>query len=133
MFQSKSFDVSEVPQPIKIGYRLIRVEEIPPKDHRIGVYTGQMDIHAGAIFLYPGLDRNQAAEVIIHEILHGIWKVFGLPDNDENKDARLEPMTQERCVSSISNGLATVMTDNPRLFKWIQDALNDGSPNADSQ
>lgn len=123
MPEQSEFDIAEIPQPIKVGYRSFRIELIPPKDGRIGVYTGQMDFHAGAIFLSPGLDRNQAAEVVIHEVLHGIWRVFGLPDNDENKDARLEPMTQERCVSSISFGLATVMKDNPDLGRWLLAAL----------
>lgn len=77
---------------------------------RVGRY-GECDFSAGVIRLAPQMDLQKSAATILHEILHAIWTVWGLTDEEEVKE--------ERVITIFANGLATVMMDNPDLFVWI--------------
>jgi hypothetical protein len=48
----------------------------------------------------------------LHEILHAIWADRRLPDRP----------TEERTVTALAQGLASVFRDNPGLLRYI-DAL----------
>ena len=61
---------------------------------------------------YPS--EQQEAETLLHELLHAIWAVFGCKPKD----------SEERIVSQMSIGMATVISDNPDLIEWLKEKLS---------
>jgi hypothetical protein len=55
----------------------------------------------------------KAIEVVIHEILHGIYRFADIKNGDD----------EERLVTTFSTWLAMVLVDNPRLVKWLVNAM----------
>lgn len=112
----KPFELSEIPQPIKVGYRTFKIEWFTPLAEVRSNRYGEMDFAAQTIILSSILDRQQAAETLMHEILHAIWRVWEMPDTPRQ-------ISEEDAVGHLSNGLATVIADNPGLFAWIESNL----------
>ena len=48
------------------------------------------------------------AGTVLHEILHGIWRTQGLPEDIE-----------EAVVSHLETGLLQLIADNPKLIRWL--------------
>lgn len=59
---------------------------------------------------------TETAELLIHEILHGIWDAQGLPAKVKEEDA----------VRQLAIGLVQVFRDNTELAKWIAKAARGG-------
>lgn len=57
--------------------------------------------------------RVKAADTMLHEVGHAVWWAFGVEDADK----------EERTVSIMSSGMATVYRDNPWLLDWLKEAL----------
>lgn len=57
---------------------------------------------------------QQEAEVVLHEILHGIYQTMNVRPRDG----------EERTVHLMAIGMAMVIRDNPALMKWFMGALN---------
>ena len=109
-----------LPPSIKVGYADYIVTEIEYNvpygeqdktplgetlrvDHQIRISARQNIMEARATFL--------------HEILHAISYIFSVPygESDEmNCDDG-----EEGIVSAMSNGLTTVLRDNPLLIEWL--------------
>ena len=66
---------------------------------------------------YVPLLGSETVDTIIHEILHGIYSAFYMGDPND-------PEEEERVVSLMATGLTTIMKDNPKLFKSLQDMLD---------
>ena len=58
--------------------------------------------------------EQQEAETLLHEILHAIYAVFGVKGKDP----------EERVISQMSIGMATVFHDNPKLIDWLRKKLS---------
>lgn len=56
----------------------------------------------------------KAAYTFLHEVMHAVWFVYGILENDE----------EERVVTLMSLGWTAVHADNPWLSGWIQDTLS---------
>ena len=54
-------------------------------------------------------------DTLLHEIVHGIWEVWHLGNDDEQ---------EERIVASLSTAILGVLKDNPDLRKLIEDVIN---------
>ena len=48
-------------------------------------------------------------DTLVHELLHGVWSVTHLSDEDK----------EERVVASIATGWLAVLRDNPELCNFI--------------
>lgn len=57
---------------------------------------------------------QQEAETFLHELLHAIWAVFGCKPKD----------AEERIISQMSIGMATVIADNPDVIEWLKARLS---------
>lgn len=112
----------EMPKTVKIGYQTLRIENYAPQDHRTREYRGQIFWDEGCIRISGNLDNRTAAQTLIHEVLHGIWDMFGLPRDNETKEMP-GLLSEERCVEALARGLATAIRDNPDVFHWAIDAL----------
>jgi hypothetical protein len=56
---------------------------------------------------------QQAADVLLHEILHAVWHVGGM----NHKDG------EERLVATLATQLCAVVRQNPNLVTFLQGAL----------
>jgi len=62
------------------------------------------------LILYsPKAPQPMAADMVLHEICHGLWYVMSL----EEKDA------EENVVSRLSTGLVSLFKDNPKFTAWF--------------
>ncbi|WP_458098596.1 hypothetical protein [Roseomonas sp. WA12] len=77
-------------------------------------YDGQ--IHRGrlTIVVDPTIAPQRQAEVLLHEVLHGVWFSQGIPGSDEE---------EERAVNGLGLGLLQVLRDNPALLGALQAGL----------
>lgn len=65
------------------------------------------------IAIGPELEHYHALEVLIHELLHAIWKAMMAPEH-------MERALEEAAVQRLSVGISAVLRDNPHLLKWIE-------------
>lgn len=102
-----------LPKSVRIGpydYRIIH-RKIPVEDECLGDFAAAK----ATIRITTGLPRRQTVEALVHEIFHAIWYSWSLEDEDH----------EERIVSVMSTGLASVVRDNP-WFLGLMRELEDG-------
>lgn len=94
---------------VRIGYRTYQVQLVKRVDKDDSY--GSCSTHSGIIKIREKQNSEEKANTIIHEVLHGIWhdKVIGLSDS-----------TEEKIVTALSNGLISLMRDNPKFMAEIQ-------------
>lgn len=102
-----------LPARIKVGWRMYRVESWSPREASGARRLGEACHTAEIIRVDETMGERQAAETLLHEILHAVANIFELDDKDD----------QERTISILSSGLATVITDNPGLLSWLSERL----------
>lgn len=110
-----------LPKKIKIGY----------KDYTISLFTsidtsreqkyGHADHTACQIKIMPDLTNKELANTLYHEILHGVFFCFNVPDG--SGEDRINHLTEERAVLSITNGIMAVYRDNPDLHDFFKKCL----------
>ena len=89
---------------LKIGRRFYKVRrEYLPEEY------GRVDLDRGIIRIDDPQPPFVVADATLHEILHAIWAQQRLPDR----------VREERAVTSLAHGLATVFRDNPGLLTYI--------------
>jgi len=97
----------KLPTKIKIGCRTCTVGFLTEReavDHK-----GYHNSSTGVLMFDPNLDDEDMVNTVLHEILHGLWREYDLPDEDE-----------EHCVITLANGLQALMQDNPKLFTMLE-------------
>ena len=57
------------------------------------------------------------ANTLIHEILHAIVYQWNM---------ELDEKTEEHIVNGITNGLTTVLVDNPKLIDYLKEKIKEG-------
>ena len=95
---------------------------VAPYDVTIGHLTGEeaaknfgmfvpehMAIRIRSEFSTP----QQAADTVLHEVLHAVWQVAGLSPKD----------SEERIVATLSTSLCGLIQRNEHLVDWLVAAL----------
>lgn len=106
-----------MPYQILVGWKIYRVEvwnhELAEAHHKYG----ECDHVAGVIRIDLHYGHRQAAETLMHEILHAIYCVGCLVAQREVT----EPMnvSEEHVVSYTASWLAAVMVANPALLAYL--------------
>lgn len=113
--------MSDTPLPTRllIGFQhvdVLLVDGLKAEDGDV-VY-GLSDPDNDRILLDSKLTRANMAETLIHEVLHVIYKNFGI-DHANRK------LAEEEVVTRVSQGLATVIAANPGFASYLRDALAD--------
>lgn len=104
-----------VPTTIRVGWADYRVEQWPTAD-AVGARMYGQACHASKVIrIDERLDAHQAAETMIHEVLHTVYTLWAIDDKDD----------EERTVSALSHGVTQVWRDNPKLVAWIEKSLRD--------
>ncbi len=107
-------DDGTFPTGVKVGAFNYRVVKWRSHDASSCGRIGEADHLNLVIRVDEELALIKAAEVLLHEIFHAVFRVWNI-DKDKNEE--------EQIVSSFGNGTATVIADNPGVLRWIQKAL----------
>lgn len=101
--------LSELPSSIKIGWITYKIEKWHSAEAKGADRYGESNPISRVIRIDTSYSPQQTAETLLHEILHCVFCVWNIEDEDK----------EERTVSAVSSGLATVWRDNPAVFSFI--------------
>lgn len=102
----------KLPTSCRISYRTYDLSWWPVNEARSANARGVHEDHTSAIRIAEDLTPADAAETLIHEILHACWRNVSLSGDVE-----------ENAVSVLADNLAQVWRDNPAVIKWVSAQL----------
>ena len=105
------------PEKIKIGYRNYKLEEWKQTVASANEAQGQFFAKEGVIGYTAEETGVSHANTLIHEILHAIVYQWNM---------ELDEKTEEHIVNGITNGLTTVLVDNPKLIDYLKEKIKEG-------
>ena len=106
-----------IPEKIKVGYRSYKLEEWKQTVASANEAQGQFFSKEGVIGYTADEKGVSHANTLIHEILHAIVYQWNM---------ELDEKTEEHVVNGITNGLTTVLVDNPKLIDYLKEKINEG-------
>lgn len=98
-----------LPDLIRIGHVNFRLLPLGPAEAAEEGADGLTAPDLEEISIAGNLAPDRAAEVLLHEILHGIYHVRGLKDG----------MSEERVVTDMAPLLLEVLRDNQRVLEFL--------------
>ena len=99
----------KLPKKIRISYA-----DYPVSAMQLPHILGDIQYNPKSIQLHNTLEVDTEAEVLLHEILHGVYYHKSLDIGD----------CEERVVNSLADGLIQVFKDNKGLFDYFKDRLD---------
>ena len=106
-----------IPDKIKIGYRSYKLEEWKQTVASANEAQGQFFSKEGVIGYTADEKGVSHANTLIHEILHAIVYQWNM---------ELDEKAEEHIVNGITNGLTTVLVDNPKLIDYLKEKIKEG-------
>ena len=106
-----------IPEKIKVGYRSYKLEEWKQTVASANEAQGQFFSKEGVIGYTADEKGVSHATTLIHEILHAIVYQWNM---------ELDEKTEEHVVNGITNGLTTVLVDNPKLIDYLKEKIKEG-------
>lgn len=116
-------------QLIQMGHRQIRLSE---QEHlvektldenneiKFAEHGGQYRDKDRKIYLEANMSGQTKMAIMLHEVLHGVGKMMNI-NYDKNKMSDSVRDTEEKFVTEMSKGLASVFLSNPHLFKQFHE------------
>lgn len=107
------------PTTVRIGYRDYSIERWDPRLARANRSMGETCLLTAKIRIDAQLlefDPVEAANTLLHEIMHAAWLDGGLEDEDK----------QERTITVLANQLTGIWRDNPALVAWLDHNIGGG-------
>ncbi len=102
----------KMPTSVVIGPYDIQIRELDPSDaeKNYGLFHSEkMEIHLRKEFS----SAQQAADTLLHEVLHAVWHIAGLSHKDG----------EERLVATLATQICAVVRQNPDIVRFLQKAL----------
>ena len=93
-----------IPEKIKIGGKVYKVEITDRLTLGCVNYSGEIDYAALVIRICPAADGKMKAD-LLHEVMHGIADHLGYDQHDEKK------------IDEMANALYMLISDNPDMFQ----------------
>ena len=106
-----------IPEKIKVGYRSYKLEEWKQTVASANEAQGQFFSKEGVIGYTADEKGVSHANTLIREILHAIVYQWNM---------ELDEKTEEHVVNGITNGLTTVLVDNPKLIDYLKEKIKEG-------
>jgi hypothetical protein len=102
----------KLPESVKIGPHTIPISELPETADCFGQYLSDPP----SIEIRKGSDETQRADVLLHEILHCLWRdaQIGILMQVEDLNDREEAM-----VRVLATQLTQILRENPKVTKFI--------------
>lgn len=105
-------DARNIPTTVNVGYQHFEIRVCGEVGGLSNRNRGAVSYHDHIISLDGSVILEDGAETLLHELLHIAWESGHL-------DAAVGHDTEEKVVGTLSKIMATIMHDNPDLFKWI--------------
>ena len=102
-----------IPERIRVGCYIFRVEVREIEDHEAEGTFGHMNPINQKIAIRPGMSPQNLANTFIHETLHAIHWYHGLMGLDPNAFD-----VEEEYTTKGANGLCSFWQDNPKAVAW---------------
>lgn len=103
------------PRTIRVGFREMGLCFLP--EIELGDARGQWRPGESRIVVGSYLSPQDQAETVLHEVLHGCYPSFDMPETVGSDDV------EELVVSTLAANLSQVIRDNPKLVSWLRTAL----------
>ncbi len=91
---------------IKIGYSDYKIIDNDDANNS----DGQFSHGDKTIKITSTLSSSDRLNTLLHETLHGVWLHWGMDETTNSEN------TEEAVITSIANGLTTVIRDNPNFL-----------------
>ena len=102
--------MAEFPTSVRIGHFDYRVEDWNSDKASLASRYGECSHLEKVIRVARHHGPRQAAETLLHEMLHAIWNQWVIEDSDP----------EERVVNTLTGALCSAWRDNPEAFEWIR-------------
>ena len=103
----------KLPKVIKVGGFDIEVKPLENLESLAHGINGHFSAIEHVIRIDRTLPKLKLMDTLLHEVLHAIYNVGNISDEDE----------EERIVSIMASGLTQVLRDNPKLRKFFDDCI----------
>ena len=105
-----------IPEKIKIGYKEYRLEKWKQTVASANEAQGQFFAKEGIIG-YTDYEKGVShANTLLHEIIHAIVYQWNIDVGEK----------EETIVNGLTNGLTTVLVDNPKLIDYLKKNIKEG-------
>lgn len=104
-------EASGFPEQLKIGHFFYEVRPMDEVESAVTGNLGYCDDGALQIAVADNIPDQMKVEVLLHEILHGLFETTSLRTD--------ESLQEERVVTSLAKGLVALFIDNPGLIPWM--------------
>ena len=104
------------PEKIKVGYREYKLEKWKQTVANANDAHGQFFAKEGIIGYTEEEKGISHANTLLHEILHAIVYQWNIELGDK----------EEPVVNRLTNGLTTVLVDNPKLVDYLKEKIKEG-------
>ncbi len=102
----------KLPRSVRVGHRTYKIAAWPHKEANPANKYGECSSQEGIIRVDTYYSIEQVRDTLLHEIMHAIYREWGLQDEDK----------EERTVATMATALTQVMADSPECRKWFADA-----------
>ena len=105
-----------IPEKIKIGYKEYRLEKWKQTVASANEAQGQFFAKEGIIGYTDDEKGVSHANTLLHEIIHAIVYQGNIDVGEK----------EETIVNGLTNGLTTVLVDNPKLMDYLRKSIKEG-------
>lgn len=105
--------MADIPAMIRIGPFDFRVRLCTRKEAESRAALGWIEKNDLEIIIQEGLPPMRTAEVVLHEVFHGVWEVASFGDCEK----------EEIVVTGFGVNFLQVLRDNPDLLAFFEDAF----------
>lgn len=106
---------ARLPSQVQVGYRTMSLRWTNPAEQRRKHNTrlGECSVNTGLIEIDPSFGMQEAANTLVHELLHACTNVAGL---------KIDEADEEHFVTATANVMTNVIRETPELFEWLIEA-----------
>ena len=105
-----------IPEKIKIGYKEYRLEKWKQTVASANEAQGQFFAKEGIIGYTDEEKGVSHANTLLHEIIHAVVYQWNIDVGEK----------EETIVNGLTNGLTTVLVDNPKLIDYLKKNIKEG-------
>ena len=105
-----------IPEKIKIGYKEYRLEKWKQTVASANEAQGQFFEKEGIIGYTDEEKGVSHANTLLHEIIHAVVYQWNIDVGEK----------EETIVNGLTNGLTTVLVDNPKLMDYLRKSIKEG-------
>ena len=105
-----------IPEKIKIGYKEYRLEKWKQTVASANEAQGHFFAKEGIIGYTDEEKGVSHANTLLHEIIHAVVYQWNIDVGEK----------EETIVNGLTNGLTTVLVDNPKLMDYLRKSIKEG-------